>query len=218
MKMMLPSGGKKKFLLTLLCVAGYIVIVLLMQWAVPGNSGFGAEKNQLGWSSGIFALTALLYGFSRGFFLRFSAFFLLWLSLALLEIRVGMAVNGIEIILTASIATLLFAIVSAAAYAVSLLPSKILKTAGRVIVGILLFAAILYPLLFWGYYGVSGQFFSVDTVLAIFQTNREEALSYLQMQHPLLPIFIAGGLIALGYVSYKNAIGGGIARNEHNIF
>ncbi len=129
-----------------------------------------------------------------------------------------MAVNGIEIILTASLATLLFAFVSAAAYAVSLLPFKILKTAGRVIVGILLFAAILYPLLFWGYYGVSGQFFSVDTVLAIFQTNREEALSYLQMQHPLLPIFIAGGLIALGYVSYKNAIGGGIARNEHHIF
>ncbi len=212
--MMLPSGGKKKFLLTLLCVAGYIVIVLLMQWAVPGNSEFGAEKNQLGWSSGIFALTALLYDFSRGFFLRFSAFFLLWLSLALLEIRVGMAVNGIEIILTASIATLLFAIVSAAAYAVSLLPSKILKTAGRVIVGILLFAAILYPLLFWGYYGVSGLFFSVDTVLAIFQTNREEALSYLQMQHPLLPIFIAGGLIALGYVSYKNAIGGGYCKKR----
>ncbi len=212
--MMLQSDGMKKVLLTLLCAVGYIAFVLLMQAIVPGNSGFGAEKNQLGYSAGIFALTALLYDFSRGFFLRFSAFFLLWMSIALLETRVGMAVNGIEIILTASLATLLFAIVSVAAYVASILPSKILRTAGRILVGVLLFCTLLYPFLFWGYYGVSGQFLSVDTVLAIFQTNTEEAFSYLQMQHSLLPIFIACGLIVLGYISHKYAIGGGYYKNR----
>ena len=212
MEIRIEHGWKKEIFRTFLCAAGYIAFVLFLQWIVPGNSGFGAEKNQLGFSAGIFALTALLYDFTRGFFLRFAAFFLFWLSLALLEIQVGMAVNGIEIILTASLATLLFSVVGAAAYAASILPTKVLRAAGRLIVGVLLFVTLFYPLIFWGYYGVSGQFLSVDTVLAIFQTNVEEALSYLQMHHPMFPVFIVCGLMALGYIVYRNIMWGGVAK------
>lgn len=50
-------------------------------------------------------------------------------------------------------------------------------------------AALLFPLLIWGYYAVSGHVLSATIVLTLFQTNGSESLAYLKSQN----LFVWGG-------------------------
>lgn len=68
---------------------------------------------------------------------------------------------------------------------------RLLKILGNLVLG----TALLLPLLQWGYYGVSGHLLSADIVLTLFQTNLNEALSYLRDQNPVLWGGAVGGIL-----------------------
>ena len=197
---------KKNIILILLCVAGYIALLLFLQAIVPGDPGWLAEKKMTLCGAGLFAVSVLLHNFSKRYIAYFVTFILLYVSVVVLETYVGMTVNGIEIKRTACIATMIFAALAGIADFAFLVSNKISRIALRLIFSILLFLSIVYPLVFWGYYAVSGQFISADTVLAVCQTNISEAMAYLRMQHPIFPIMIFCGLFAIGYISHKNVI------------
>lgn len=83
------------------------------------------------------------------------------------------------------------------------------KSLCRVLDGFLyvcLGTALLFPLLIWGYYAVSGHVLSATIVLTLFQTNGSESLAYLKSQNLSIwgtfvaLIFI---LIGLGSVVYR---------------
>lgn len=60
------------------------------------------------------------------------------------------------------------------------------KSLCRVLDGFLyvcLGTALLFPLLIWGYYAVSGHVLSATIVLTLFQTNGSESLAYLKSQN-----------------------------------
>ena len=57
-------------------------------------------------------------------------------------------------------------------------------------------AALLFPLLIWGYYAVSGHVLSATIVLTLFQTNGSESLAYLKSQN----LFVWGGNIRSAYL------------------
>ena len=206
MNTILMHDRKKNIILTLLCVVGYIVLLLFLQAIVPGDPGWLAEKKMTLCGAGLFAVSVLLHNFSKRYIAYFVTFILLYVSVVVLETYVGMTVNGIEIKRTACIATMIFAALAGIADFAIFVPNKISRIALRLVFSILLFLSIVYPLVFWGYYAVSGQFISADTVLAVCQTNISEALSYLRMQHPIFPIMILCGLFAIGYISCKNVI------------
>ena len=90
-----------------LAVLFYIALSLLLQATAPAAANWGAEKKQIGWTAVLFALTMTLLGYTRRAWISFFAFLALYLSVAFLETKAGMPVNGIELTKTASLATIL---------------------------------------------------------------------------------------------------------------
>ncbi len=187
---------------TIASILFYLALMVLLQATAPAAANWGAEKNQIGWSATLFTLTMSLLGYSRRAFLSFFAFLALYLSIPFLEAKVGMAVNGIELTKTASLATILWASTSATTYLQIFLPRNFQKIL-RIPLALLCLPLLFYPLLFWGYYVLNQEFLSVDTVLAIFQTNPSEAVAYLQNFHSSLPLLFAVTIFSLLIASFK---------------
>ena len=206
MRAILKSEEMKNILLTLLCAAGYIAAVLLLQAIAPGHSGFGVEKKLLVYSAVLFAVPVWLHRFSKKYIFCFVAFLFLYLSVVVLEILTGMAVRGSEIKRTVYFATLIFVFLSAISDFASLWDNQPVRRVFRAVFSVFFLLGILYPLVFWGYYAASGQFVSVDIMLAVFQTNISEALSYVRMQAHVFPLFLVFGCLSIGYISYKCVI------------
>lgn len=193
---------RSHLLRAILTVLFYVALSILLQAAAPAAANWGAEKNQIGWTAVLFALTMTLLGYTRRAWISFFTFLALYLSVAFLETKAGMNVNGIELAKTASLATILFAVTSAAIYFQNFLPRHF-RPLLRIGLAVLCLPLFFYPLLFWGYYALNQKFFAVDALLAIFQTNPSEAVSYLQNFHAALPFLFVSALLMLLAASAK---------------
>ncbi len=180
----------------------YIAMILILQAIAPIGSNLGAMKRQIAGSGVIFALGMTLWGFSRRGIIAFGALLVIYLSVPLLEILVGMKVNGTEILITASLATILFSVLSSLVYFLNFIPHRF-RLIPRILVAFVAFPAILYPFLLWGYWGLNGKFLTVEDILAVFQTNFEEAVSYLQEFGMAVPFLLAIVVLVVLFISYK---------------
>ena len=102
----------------------YVAMICILQAIAPAGSNFGAMKRQIAWSAALFALAMTLWGFSRRGIVSFFVVFVLYLSVPLLEILAGMKVNGVEILITASLATILFSVLSGLVYFLNFVPER----------------------------------------------------------------------------------------------
>ncbi len=187
-----------------LAVLFYIALSILLQATAPAAANWGAEKNLIGWTAVLFALTMTLLGYTRRAWISFFAFLALYLSVAFLETKAGMNVNGIELTKTASLATILWSVINAATYSQNFLPHQF-QILLRIPAALLCLPLLFYPLLFWGYYALNHKFLAVDAMLAIFQTNPSEAAAYLQSFHTALPFLFVSALLMLLAASVKLA-------------
>ncbi len=179
----------------------YIVLILLLQAIAPAGANWKAEKKLIGYSAILFTLAMTLLGYSRRAWISFLTFLSLYLSIPLLETFVSLTVNGREMIFTASLATILWAAISAVASLQNFLPRRF-SLLLRVPTALLCLPLLLYPLLFWGYYALNHEFLTADALLAIFQTNPSEAAAYLAGFHPALPLFFLAIMILLTTISF----------------
>ena len=179
----------------------YIGCILLLQALAPAGANWGAEKKLIGCCAILFTLTITLLGYSRRAWISCFTFLALYLSIAFLETRVGMKVNGTELIRTAALATILFAAASSTASLQNFLPARF-RFLLHLLAAILCLPLLLYPLLFWGYFALDKKLLSVYDTLAIFQTNLEEATEYLQNFHFALPFIFIAALLALLTISF----------------
>ncbi len=200
MKTIQTSSLCSHLLRSVLAILFYVALSMLLQAAAPAAANWGAEKNQIGWSAVLFALTMTLLGYTRRAWISFFVSLALYLSVPLLETKVGMTVNGIELTKTASLATILWSVISATTYFQNFLPHR-LQVILRIPAALLCLPVLFYPLLFWGYYSLNHEFLAVDAVLAIFQTNPEEATAYLQNFHAALPLLFVGAFLTLLVIS-----------------
>ncbi len=204
MKTIQTSSLCSHLLRAVLAILFYVALSMLLQAAAPAAANWGAEKKLIGCCAILFTLTMTLLGYTRRAWISFFTFLTLYLSIAFLETRVGMKVNGIELIRTASLATILFAAANSAASLQNFLPARF-RLLLRLPAAILCFPLLLYPFLFWGYFVLNQKFLTVDAFLAIFQTNPEEALAYLQTFHIALPFLLALAILSVLAISYHSA-------------
>ena len=190
-----------RFMLAVASILFYIALILLLQAVAPAGANWGAEKKLIGCCAILFTLTMTLLGYTRRAWISFFTFFALYLSIAFWETRVGMKVNGTELIRTAALATILFAAANSAVSLQNFVPARF-RFLLRLPAAILCFPLLLYPLLFWGYFALDGKLLSIYDTLAIFQTNSEEATEYLQNFHFALPLIFVAALLALLLISF----------------
>lgn len=193
-----------RFMLAVASILFYIALILLLQAVAPAGANWGAEKKLIGCCAILFTLTMTLLGYTRRAWISFFTFFALYLSIAFLETRVGMKVNGTELIRTAALATILFAAANSAVSLQNFVPARF-RFLLRLPAAILCLPLLLYPLLFWGYFALNQKLLTVDAFLAIFQTNPEEAVAYLQTFHIALPFLLLVSILSIFIVSYRIA-------------
>ena len=201
MKSLLSAKTAGHILSFLGCITGYIAFTLLLRLTAPNGVNLAAEKNLVLWGSLVFYLICLVGRFRLRPMILPGFFLSLYLSTAFLQILTHMTVNGKELVITLSLGLFLYGFYTAIHLLQNIFQNRWYRLTIRVISAFLLSALLLYPLCFWGYYAMSGQFLTVDIVLTLFQTNLSEALAFIRnFVNPLYllgAIFSAAGLFAL---------------------
>lgn len=191
---------------SVLCIILFMLIGILIQWCIPSSSSF-AFKGRLFYSGFALALSLFLWNYSRFYIGAFCLYTVIFLSSSLIPMLAGQHVERVEVTAAYLIGAALFLFFTDLLY-ISRHIRK--KSVCHVLDGFLyvcLGVALLFPLLVWGYYAVSGYVLSATIVLTLFQTNGSESLAYLKSQN----LFMWGGtfvallfiLIGSGCVLYR---------------
>ncbi len=180
MKSLLSVKTTKHILPFFTCLLGYIAFTLLLRLLAPNGANLGAEKNLVFWGSLVFYLISLAGQFHLRAMIHLGAFLTLYLSTAFLQVLTHMTVNGKELVITLSFGVFLYGFYTTIHLLQNLFPCRWYRLAIQIISALLLSLLLLYPLCFWGYYAMSGQFLTVDIVLTLFQTNLSEALAFIK--------------------------------------
>lgn len=191
---------------SVLCIILFMLAGILIQWCIPSSSSF-AFKGRLFYSGLALAFSLFLWNYSRFYIGAFCLYTIIFLSSSLMPILTGQHVQRAEVTAAYLIGSALFLFFTDLIYIGRHIRKKSLC---RVLDGFLyvcLGTALLFPLLIWGYYAVSGHVLSATIVLTLFQTNGSESLAYLKSQN----LSIWGGtfvalifiLIGLGSVVYR---------------
>ena len=107
----------------------------------------------------------------------------LYISTAYIKKITGMILPAQEIISAFIVGSTLFALTAFLWYWGKQIRFKILRRFVFVLLSFGLTVEILFPAIFWGYYGVSGHLLTADIILTLFQTNEAETLAYLKSQN-----------------------------------
>lgn len=180
MKSLLSIKAARHVLPFLDCILGYMAFTLLLRLAAPNGANLGAEKNLVFWGSLVFYLICLAGRFHLRGLILLASFLSLYLSTAFLQVLTHMTVNGKELVITLSFGMFLYGIYTAIRLLQNLFQNRWYRLTIRIISSLLLGIFLLYPLCFWGYYALSGQFLTVDIVMTLFQTNPAEALAFIR--------------------------------------
>lgn len=168
-------------------------------WVFIGN--FYANAGEVGFPKRL-ALMNLLLVLGRYFFKSQRCYWLiigLWMSilLSVLSIR---ELAGIAFYWRTAFDSIIFAV--ALAEIMAIVPNLFNSKGCRAITELLHWGVLLtLPVLFWAYYFFENTWLGYDAILAIMQTNFNEAVSYVQGHNVLLggaAIFIFMGILAFG--------------------
>lgn len=187
---------------------GIFVLICVFMWAMinTGNTGFS--------KGGLFCSIVLLV-FGRHFY-KSQIYYIVvmtvlsgtFLSIWLIYIMSDMVITSSEISYTIK---WLLAFLSILVCIFNLYDKRWYR---YLMSGVICGVYLLFCLLFWGYYGAEYTLLGADAVLAIMQTNLNEAASYLKEHHPILIsaamicfLFIWIGLVLLsGYKGGLNTL------------
>ena len=173
---------QKFFVCFLVCFA----FILFFRYILGEKFDISKDLGYLATFSGLYAITASLWSYSRCYFILSIFFFLLHLFVAWLKIWSGMLLPEREITHTLCYAITLFSSIAILFYAANLITFNCLRRFAKTLV-LLLYACCLLPvMIIIGYVAVNNSLFSTDIIMAIFQTNFEETIAYLQSQNILL--------------------------------
>ena len=167
---------------SVLCIILFMLIGILIQWCIPSSSSF-AFKGRLFYSGFALALSLFLWNYSRLYIGAFCLYTVIFLSSSLMPMLAGQHIQRIEVTAAYLVGAALFLFFTDLIYISRHIRKKSLRCVLDGLLYVCMVAALLFPLLIWGYYAVSGHVLSATIVLTLFQTNGSESLAYLKSQN-----------------------------------
>lgn len=189
----------------ILCAVGITAIFMLFSFALRltanGNMDLTYYKNMMLFSALGFALLYVWWHGKINFLISFLFFITAFLSAAYVKEICFMKLNGRELIYSLVSGTVLFCLLSFF-YGIS---CKVKSHGVRLFFQGIIYAVglfcLLFPMLIWGYYIVSGQLLSSAILLTLFQTNMGETMAYLRGQE-FFRWVIAAAALSLAVLMY----------------
>ena len=167
---------------SVLCIILFMLIGILIQWCIPSSSSF-AFKGRLFYSGLALAFSLFLWNYSRFYIGAFCLYTIIFLSSSLMPMLAGQHIQRIEVTAAYLVGAALFLFFTDLIYISRHIRKKSLRCVLDGLLYVCMVAALLFPLLIWGYYAVSGHVLSATIVLTLFQTNGSESLAYLKSQN-----------------------------------
>lgn len=146
-----------------------------------------------------FSLSAFMWKFSRAFFYSYFFFLCLYLPIPYFKLSEHILLLPGEIVGAFCVGTFSFSLIWYLYFLYRSLRNTFMRLFSLFLFLLDSFIAFLVPLIFIIYYFINGQLLTADILLAVFQTNPEEALSYLYM-NGIIPWVI--GILAFFILLY----------------
>ncbi len=176
---------------SVLCIILFVLAGISIQWWIPSSASL-AFKGRLFCSGLALALSLFLWNYSRFYIGAFCLYTIIFLSSSLMPMLAGQHIQRIEVTAAYLVGAALFLFFTDLIYISRHIRKKSLRCVLDGLLYVCMVAALLFPLLIWGYYAVSGHVLSATIVLTLFQTNGSESLAYLKSQN----LFVWGGTFA----------------------
>lgn len=184
----------------------YVGLTIILRMIGTVSWDLGNHNHLMVYGALCFTFLCYFSDYCKKEIITYILFSVLFTSVAYIKTLVNIPLNGEEILDTFSLGILIFGIF----WFLFKLPRSasfpIMRRVIDIIILICFSCVLLIPLLFWGYYFVSGQLLTGDIILTLFQTNFSEAKSYLENQNvlrwALTGAILAGTLFLSLYQSY----------------
>ena len=161
----------------------YMVLTIILRIIGTETWDLNKQNNILIWSALFCTSICSVYEYSRKAICTYLLVCLLYTSAEYIKMLVGIPLRGITIFDSFVFSVIIVGVILFANQLIAKCPYLIIKRSMLLITYLFFGFFLILPLLFWGYYLVSGQLLSADILLTLFQTNLSETRSYLANQN-----------------------------------
>ena len=192
----------------LMSVVIFVVISFVIRFFANSSKFLFSHYGDVFKSALCVSLVLQIWDFDKKALKSFTFFSLLYVFAACIKLFVNMPLNGREIVDAFCFANIICAVVLLLWRILHLLRKGFIKRVFCLLLNLLLIAVLIPPIVYIGYYLLSGQLLSATIVLTLFQTNFSEAVAYIKDRGVLL---WSGGILLAslsigGIIYYINRI------------